>query len=692
MPSTTPFLLKRRLEDLEVLSKTPLFASLAPRHLDHIEPVLEVIECSAGTEVIARGSPARGAYVVLAGQLSANDGESDDIHLTAGMHWGEAALELELPEPNTVRALSDARLLLVSRSRFGELSKSRPETALEILRRAFVLTTLTARVSPNPQEKLRTARALVPAEVDGALVVAAREKNRTLSLTESVSSASSVAPVSVTDWEGREIYRRSAGLVFLEAASRLGCRSLRLGPSWTSGRRVLGVEGTEPPAALAERLTRTIESIVAENRPIHDEVWRAEEASAYFAERGWEDAKALVDLDERAHVRLVSCGDAKLPSPGAMLPSAGYLTDVKVLPHPEGLYLDFGARVRGGLVKRKVSTMVLETAAPLYGAGMTHDERMWLDRLGVVSVGAFNLACVRGETRDLIDVAEGFHEKRIALLADEIAAHPNARVIAVAGPSSSGKTTFLKRLTTQLRVVGIKPIGISLDDYYVDRIRTVKDANGEYDYEALEAVDRELLRCHLEELLAGESVHTARYDFVTGKSDASGGPALRLPPSGVLIVEGIHALNPDLYLGAFDENRFGVFIHPATALPFDPLSSFEPSDVRLLRRIVRDRHTRGYSAEQNLARWGSVRRGERLHIDPWRANAQCIFDTSLVYEVGVLKVFAERYLMEVPRDSAQFPAALRLRRLLEPFVPIYSDRVPPTSILREFIGNAGFAF
>jgi uridine kinase len=314
--------------------------------------------------------------------------------------------------------------------------------------------------------------------------------------------------------------------------------------------------------------------------------------------------------------------------------------------------------------------------------------------MGVTSVGAFNDLCVSGQVSQLIRVAEGFHEKRIGRIADEIAlARDRLRIIAIAGPSSSGKTTFIKRLNVQLQVAGLNPVGISLDDYYLDRERTPRDARGEYDFEALEALDLPLLQEHVRRLLAGEAVRTARFDFKAGRGSPEGGPAIRLRRGDVLLLEGIHGLNPAL-LGAIPRGGelFRVFIHPATTLPFDRLHRVSATDVRLLRRIVRDRHARGYSAAENIARWPSVQEGERRHIFPFRGEADAVFDSALVYEPAVLKVYAERYLLEVPGDHPAYGTAWRLRTLIDRFVAIYPDHVPPTSLMREFIGGSGFEY
>ncbi len=225
------------------------------------------------------------------------------------------------------------------------------------------------------------------------------------------------------------------------------------------------------------------------------------------------------------------------------------------------------------------------------------------------------------------------------------------------------------------------------------RSRTIRDANGDYDFEALEALDLALLQDHVRRLLARAEVKTARYDFHTGLSNAAGGPANRLRDGDVLMLEGIHGLNPRL-LGALPRagELFRVFIHPATTLALDRLSRVSATDLRLLRRIVRDRHTRGYSAADNIVRWPSVQAGERIHIFPYQGEADAIFDSALIYEPAVLKVYAERYLLEVPPEHSAYPTAIRLRHLIDRFVSIYPDHVPPTSLIREFIGGSGFEY
>ena len=531
----------------------------------------------------------------------------------------------------------------------------------------------------------------LPREVDGALVVGALIDHRAASLSAPVQGGAEVRPITTRAWEGREIYRTSAGLVLLAAAQRLGLSRVRLGPSITTGRLVL-LDDVADPNAIVIALGEAVAALVREDVPIEQEVWNVDDAIALFVSRGWDDAALLLGSVREPTALLVRCEGVHAIATGPTLPSAGLLDAISVLPYPGGLLLDFGPPIRQTLVHRPYSTMMLERRSPRYGAEMTRDEARWLSQLGITGVGSYNRTCVSGRVNELIHVSEGFHEKHIARTADEIQSRGGVRVIAVAGPSSSGKTTFIKRLTVQLQVNGIQPIEISLDDYYLDREKSARDESGGYDFEALESLDLRLLESQLRRLLAGEPVRAARFDFVTGKSQPEGGPERQLHKDAVLLVEGIHALNPVLF-GAVDrESLFRIFIHTATSLPFDRLSWLEPADIRLVRRIVRDRHQRACPAADNLARWPSVRRGERLHIHPHQGNADRVFDSSLVYEASVLKVFAERYLLEVPRNHPEHAAAQRLRRLLDPVVPIDADHVPPTSILREFIGKSGFSY
>jgi uridine kinase len=528
-----------------------------------------------------------------------------------------------------------------------------------------------------------TAASLMPPEIDGHMVVAALKDDRPVSLDTPMASETTLAPITTESWEGRQIVRRSAGLALLEVARAVApSLRLRLGGSLTSMQCIESDGPIDDAERLASELSRGLATLVARGEAFREEVWGVDEAAAHLREQGWEDAVRLLRSSRQATVVLVSCGDVYAPHMGPCVRRTSDLGDVKVVARGGRLFLDFGNEVRsqvpGGLGR---DPLEVELKAPRYGSEMSLAARNWLEAMGVTDVGAFNERCVEGRVSRIIRAAEGFHEKRLSAIADAIAARRDqVRIICVAGPSSSGKTTFLKRLTVQLEIDGILPVGISLDDYYVDREKTPRDEKGDYDFEAIEALQLDRLQRDVAALLEGKKVRLPRYDFPTGRSIPDGGSELELHPGEAILIEGIHALNPALLGAAVAPGQtFRIFIHPATILDMDPLVSLSPVDVRLLRRIVRDRHGRSFTAADSIARWASVRRGEALHIYPHLPQADVVFDSFLPYEPSVLKVYAERYLLEVPRSHPSFPTAYRLRHLIDRFVTIYPDHVPPTS-------------
>jgi uridine kinase len=574
-----------------------------------------------------------------------------------------------------------------------ELAQAADEMAL-LLRGRSLPRAQEVKVRVGGQERLvRTGTRLVdllPAELDGDLVVAGLLGQKPVSLATPVFTDTTVAPLTVSHWEGRQIYAHSLGLLLLEAAHAVAPElPVRMGPS-RGTRQVVEVPAGGDRAALAARLAEAMTRIADADAPFRLEYWPTDEAERWFTERGWDDAARLLRVRRQATVRLVSCGEVYALSQGPLLASAGALRGFRVSADDEGLALELGAR------DPRNARGVARVAPPPepQDGHMVQEHQSWLRAMGVTSVGAFNDLCISGQVTQLIRVAEGFHEKRIGRIADGVAARRDRiRIISIAGPSSSGKTTFIRRLTVQLQIDGVNPVGISLDNYYVDRERTPRDPKGEWDFEALDALDLALLQDHVRRLLAGEAVQTAKYDFLTGRSHPEGGPVIRLRQGDVLMLEGIHGLNPGL-LGDIPAPGalYRIFIHPATTLPFDRLTRVSATDLRLLRRIIRDRHHRGYSAADNIVRWPSVQAGEREHIFPFQHEADAIFDSSLIYEPAVLKVYAERYLLEVPATHPAYPTAHRLRYLVDRFVSIYPDHVPPTSLIREFIGGSGFEY
>ena len=315
----------------------------------------------------------------------------------------------------------------------------------------------------------------------------------------------------------------------------------------------------------------------------------------------------------------------------------------------------------------------------------------WQDIIGIRTVGDFNAAVDAGHATDVINISEALQEKKIAQIAEQIAARPGVKLVLLAGPSSSGKTTSCKRLSIQLAVNGLKPLQISLDDYFVDRERTPKDENGEYDYESIYALDLQKINGQFNALFRGEEVELPKYDFQSGKSKKSG-QRLKMNDNNVLVVEGIHALNPELTAQIPNEQIFRVYASALTTILLDNHNYIPTTDNRLLRRIIRDYKYRGVSAQDTIHRWPSVRAGENKWIFPFQENADAMLNTAMLYELAVLKMQAEPLLEQVPENCDEYAEAYRLLKFLKYFKGIPFNNLPPTSLLREFLGGSSFHY
>ena len=319
------------------------------------------------------------------------------------------------------------------------------------------------------------------------------------------------------------------------------------------------------------------------------------------------------------------------------------------------------------------------------------EHHRWQDILGMRTIGDLNEAIDKGFTSKLIQISEALQEKKIGKIADEIANRKGIKLVLIAGPSSSGKTTTCKRLSVQLAVNSIKPVPISLDDYFLDRELTPRDATGDYDFENLHALNLPLLREQMNALFRGEEIELPRYDFPTGKSVKSG-RKLRLNEGEVLVVEGIHALNPELMEGVPQEQIYRVYASALTTLLLDNHNYIPTTDNRLLRRIIRDYKYRNVSAQETIRRWPSVRRGENKWIFPYQENADQMFNSAMLFELAVIKSQAEPLLERVPENCPEYAEAYRLRKFLKYIRPIPEDQIPPTSLLREFLGGSSFEY
>jgi len=715
------------------LAAIPALSSLPPADLARVAAACTVVDIPTGAVVAHEGAPNRSAYFVLAGTARLERLGEEVGAVGPGDHLGELGLLTLRDRSTTAVATSRMTLARLDRDGYDLIARATPSLALALWERLLAGTTarlreatesaatllrgrtlprrsvLRVRTPEGPREVRlgTTIGELLPRQVSGHTVVAGLLDRKAVSLSAHVTSDAEVDLLTTRDLDGQRCYRNSQALLLLEAASQVAPDArVRMSHSVGMGQRVL-VEGVANGAL--ERFAFDVEAqmraLVAADRPLREELWTVEEARAHYAAVGWDDAAQLLDLWRDAAVPLASYGNVYALSPGPLLPSTGCVGGFQVVVDGEGLLLMYGQEAVPRSIPPRAAAAPSghrQDANPLTGealavsrqtAVMTAEHDRWLRALGITSVGAFNAACVAGQVTPLIHVSEGFQEKSIGQIADEIVAHrDHARVVCIAGPSSAGKTTFIRRLEIQLQVNGINPVPVSLDDYYVDRERTPRDASGEYDFEALEALQLPLLHDHVARLLRGESVVTARYDFLTGKSHPDGGHPIQLGPDDLLMLEGIHGLNPHMLAPEMAGQVFRVFVCPLAALPFDRLTRVHASDVRLVRRIVRDRHARGHDAADTITRWPSVRSGERRNIFAYQHHANAVFDSSLIYELAVLKVYAESYLLEVPRSHRAHATAFRLLTLLNRFVTILPEHVPRLSILREFIGKSGFKY
>lgn len=522
---------------------------------------------------------------------------------------------------------------------------------------------------------------------DGRIYLGAVVNNRLVSLDAALYTDSDVRPVTVADSKGANIYRRSATYVlfaaFVEEFPEL---SLEIGQSMGNGYhfRVSGNGGAMPDL---DRLVRRMREITAEDVPFERRVLSLDEAIEVFERLRFPDKARLLRVWPASHVYVIQIGKFIDIQHGPVALATGAVDNFELLPMEPGFILHFSTehspiwRAKAWSPSSKLFDSYKET-------------RDWNEILGLSTVGELNEHCLNGEVRDIIHATEGFHEKKIAAIADQVVERrPNVRLITIAGPSSSGKTTFSKRLTTQLRVNGVRPVTLSLDDYYVDREDTPLHEDGSYDFEAIEAIDLAFFNEQLAALLAGQEVATPRFDFTRGLRVAKDQwRPMRLADDQILMIEGIHGLNDRLTESVSDQLKFRIYVSALTQLVIDSANRVGTSDARLLRRIVRDRRYRGYSAAETIATWRSVRIGERRNLFPFQERCDVMFNSALLYEPAVIKVLAERYLLEVPRDHPSASTAHALRKFLQLFVPIFPDYVPRTSIIREFIGGSAFDY
>ena len=433
----------------------------------------------------------------------------------------------------------------------------------------------------------------------------------------------------------------------------------------------------------ATRICERMQQIIDTKIPIERFEVRTEEAIRMFEQKGDEAKVKLLKSIGSLYTVYHRIDDYVDYYYGALLTNTSDIYLFGLERYFEGLLLRIPSKhdpsQLGALVKQdKMFEVFLE-------------QHRWQHILGVSAIGDFNEAVKAGHATNLINVSEALQEKKISQIADQITTHPEVRVVLIAGPSSSGKTTFCKRLSIQLLANGIRPVQISLDDYFVDREKTPKDADGDWDYESIHALDINLINLQLSALFRGEEVELPKYDFLSGRSGMSG-KRLRLTDRQVLLVEGIHALNPELTAQIPKQQKFHVYISALTSILLDDHNYIPTTDNRLLRRIIRDHKYRGVSAQETIRRWPSVRAGETKWVFPFQENADVMFNTAMLYELAVIQEQAAPLLEQVPENCVEYSEAYRLRKFLSYITPIPSRALPPTSLVREFLGGSSFRY
>jgi uridine kinase len=494
-----------------------------------------------------------------------------------------------------------------------------------------------------------------------------------------------VRPVTLDTPQGAITYRRS--LCFLLA---IAARDIQAGRRLVTGMAIgtgffhQFADDTPMDAAEVAALGKRMRELVERDEPISLE-WRSwADAVEYFRSSSQQDTLLLLENLNASIIPLNECSGFRDLYVQPLVPSTGVLKTFELLPYHNGLLLRYPHKEEPDKIRPFVDDPVL------YSIAKETRERALV--LGVSSVGSLNRVNGSKGIKEYIQVAEALQNKKIAGIADMVAEKSSSvKVVLIAGPSSSGKTTMSKKLSIQLKVMGFEPLVISLDDYFVDREKTPRDENGDYDFECLEALDVEYLNDQLLALFAGKEIELPSFDFKSG-SRKSSGKKLKMGDRHILVIEGIHGLNDDLTPRVPKEQKFKVYISALTQINLDDHNRVSTTDNRLLRRMVRDYNFRGHSAGATLKMWPSVQRGEAKHIFPFQNSADAAFNSALDYELGVLKVYADPLLRTVKPTEAEYSEARRLQAFLDNFAPIPAPNVPRDSILREFIGDSEFKY
>ena len=511
--------------------------------------------------------------------------------------------------------------------------------------------------------------------------VAALVNNRVETLSYPLETDSEISLLTIADSYGWRVYRDS--LAFLLSKAAYGCypdNNLSINHSLGDG-FYCSFDGISKEE-LSEVLTKIelyMRRDIEAKLPIIRQKIRFRDALDYFAAKGREDKRNLLKFKNHPKISVYNCNSFIDLAHGALADNTGDLQHFKLLPYEDGFVLQFPEKelpVRFSKFKKQKSLF-----------NIFKSYKKWGQTIGIRTAGDLNELIIRGDLKEIIDIEEAFQEKKLAEIADEIYKRKDeVKWVLIAGPSSSGKTTFSHRLSTQMKVNGIRPVVISGDNYFVDRVNTPRDEEGNYDYEHLEAIDLPLLYEDLEKLDKGREVQIPTYNFIEGKKKWLGNK-IRLKENEMAVIEGIHSLNPAMTEVLAKERKYKIYINALTQLNLDNNNRISTTDCRLIRRVIRDHRTRGFRALATMKMWHSVRKGEKRWIFPYQDFADSVFSSALNYELFVLKPLVESLFAEVKQWDESYPDARRIQEFLSTFVPASSEDVPRRSILREFIGG-----
>ncbi len=512
----------------------------------------------------------------------------------------------------------------------------------------------------------------------------ARVNNKSGSLHHVLFTNSDVEFLDITHPSGMRTYTRSLFFVLYKAVEDIFPNAaLRIDTPVSNGYYCRLFMGRNINADDVKRLRMRMKEIVDSDMPFRRIECRTDEAIEHFRRLGQESKAKLLESAGTLYTTYYMLGETIDYYYGSLLLSTGQLKLFGLEKYHDGVLL----RVPDPQHPGELQPVIKQEK--MFEVFRDHHE--WQHIVGLNSIGDLNEVCANGHTNALVNVSEALQEKKISHIADIIASKPEVRVVLISGPSSSGKTTFSKRLSVQLMACGLKPYPVSLDDYFVDREKTPKSPDGEYDFEDLHAVNIPLLSEHMNELIAGREIELPRFNFQTGKSEPSG-KRLKIDDHTILVMEGIHALNPELTPQIPDKNKFRVYVSALTSILLDDHNYIPTTDNRLLRRIVRDYKYRGYSARETIKRWPSVRAGEAKWIFPYQENADVMFNSALLFELAALRSQVLPVLEQVDERYEEYSEAYRLRKFLSYIRPISIEGLPPTSLLREFLGGSTFSY